>query len=64
MVNHIIISWLDAKDETRITFTGHWDKLHPIDKLDCLQDALKELTEYYNKKLDNLKSDVATYGSS
>lgn len=45
------ISWSDAKGEGNVLFDEKFNNLHPVTKLDVIQDALHALNEKYNELL-------------
>lgn len=45
----ITITWNTEIGDSKITFSDGFHQLDPIERVDCLQDAIGVLTDAYNK---------------
>lgn len=53
MKAQITITWNPNKgEETTVSFSEGWNNLLNIEKADCLEDALCELTDKYSKLVE------------
>lgn len=53
MKSQITITWNpEAENETTVTYSGGWQELSSLERLDNLKDALAELEQKYNTVLE------------
>lgn len=54
------VNWSAEQDETKIKFTDGFYQSSWIEQLDCLKDAIHEITEVYDFILEDLSGDSMT----
>ena len=54
------VNWSAEQDETKIKFTDGFYQSSWIEQLDCLKDAIHELTDVYDFILEDLSGDSMT----
>lgn len=56
MANTITIRWSESRGLTTVKVSDDFENISLVSQLDCLKDAIQDLSEMYDSKLDEMNA--------